>query len=801
MEDTPTRSKSGGPPLSTIEDSPVFNFMNNLSPIQPVKTANSVHIAHTHQSLNLASLSSIFSSPHANPSRETRSLSRPSFVDFSKPENCSGYAAENIICSEVCDAARSSSFGATSQENCTVTCLLNEAIIDSPDQCPTVPSTLAHSIQYGSGSPNHMTTPSYVVKPNLKVNIGHTPVDFVPLVQNGVERQKKLFATECEVKENHPFELNEDKVLGCDWETLMSDEAGDLLIFDSSIEPEAQKGMGEEAEDNDVNNSFVSLLPNCTENDDALQKTQPDIAHVPCIQNVDQDHPMNYSEGSTKNHDAIITKMLPGTSQSQVDNHQRGIRRRCLVFDVAGVSIGNICSESNLKSSTSLSSKGKSICDVSKWRASVSPSLCALPGIGLHLNALATTSKDRMVSKETLASGKQLISTQSSTDPFPSTTAERNNQSECLPIEKDLSPIEKVEELQVIHHSAEKDTAAGNCDELSQDSPKKKRRKSENGGENEGCNRCNCKKSKCLKLYCVCFAAGVYCSEPCSCQGCFNKPIHEETVLATRKQIESRNPLAFAPKVIQPAEAGPEMGDDNNKTPASARHKRGCNCKKSNCLKKYCECYQGGVGCSISCRCEGCKNAYGRKDGTLPGAEEIEQAEEENGVSDKEKESLDDDQQTAGMQIGQHFSGNILPLTPYQSCRLSIDMPSFSSAKPPRITKLSILPSPGLYGSHMLQKSGVFPEHKFENNVKTGSEDDTPDILKPSASPAQGVKIASPNCKRVSPPHTGAGISPPNRKGCRKLILKSIPSFPSLNNDVSSEYSMNYPNSSFSSST
>lgn len=34
------------------------------------------------------------------------------------------------------------------------------------------------------------------------------------------------------------------------------------------------------------------------------------------------------------------------------------------------------------------------------------------------------------------------------------------------------------------------------------------------------------------------------------------------------------------------------MQDDPNKTPASARHKRGCNCKKSSCLKKYCECYQ-----------------------------------------------------------------------------------------------------------------------------------------------------------------------------------------------------------------
>ena len=122
--------------------------------------------------------------------------------------------------------------------------------------------------------------------------------------------------------------------------------------------------------------------------------------------------------------------------------------------------------------------------------------------------------------------------------------------------------------------------------------------------------------------YCECFAAGVYCIEPCSCQGCFNKPIHEDVVLATRKQIESRNALAFAPKVIRTTDPAQEVGVreevnkrkkkvsniifltlsdlttiiskqvDSTQTPASARHKRGCNCKKSNCLKKYCECYQ-----------------------------------------------------------------------------------------------------------------------------------------------------------------------------------------------------------------
>eukprot|EP00250_Pteridium_aquilinum_P013527 c21393_g1_i1 orf=1043-4429(+) len=147
-------------------------------------------------------------------------------------------------------------------------------------------------------------------------------------------------------------------------------------------------------------------------------------------------------------------------------------------------------------------------------------------------------------------------------------------------------------------------------------SPKKKRRSSSTAEKSgDGCKRCNCKKSKCLKLYCECFAAGVYCVDSCTCQGCFNKPEFEETVMDTRQQIESRNPLAFAPKIIRASEASPTKREDSRDTPASARHKRGCNCKKSHCLKKYCECFQAGVGCSDGCRCESCKNVHGRKEG------------------------------------------------------------------------------------------------------------------------------------------------------------------------------------------
>ena len=44
-----------------------------------------------------------------------------------------------------------------------------------------------------------------------------------------------------------------------------------------------------------------------------------------------------------------------------------------------------------------------------------------------------------------------------------------------------------------------------------------------------------------------------------------------------------------------------------NRKVLSANSSRGCNCKKSNCLKLYCDCFSLGEYCS-NCNCSGCYN-------------------------------------------------------------------------------------------------------------------------------------------------------------------------------------------------
>ncbi|URE38379.1 Tesmin TSO1-like CXC domain containing protein [Musa troglodytarum] len=59
---------------------------------------------------------------------------------------------------------------------------------------------------------------------------------------------------------------------------------------------------------------------------------------------------------------------------------------------------------------------------------------------------------------------------------------------------------------------------------------------------------CNCKHSKCLKLYCECFASGVYC-DGCNCSNCCNNVENEAARHEAVEATLERNPNAFRPKI------------------------------------------------------------------------------------------------------------------------------------------------------------------------------------------------------------------------------------------------------------
>ncbi|XP_038060106.1 protein lin-54 homolog [Patiria miniata] len=107
---------------------------------------------------------------------------------------------------------------------------------------------------------------------------------------------------------------------------------------------------------------------------------------------------------------------------------------------------------------------------------------------------------------------------------------------------------------------------------------------------------CNCTKSQCLKLYCDCFANGEFCNS-CNCNNCYNNLDHEDDRARAIKACLDRNPNAFKPKI----------GKGRNGE-LDRRHNKGCNCKRSGCLKNYCECYEAKILCSNNCKCVGCKN-------------------------------------------------------------------------------------------------------------------------------------------------------------------------------------------------
>ena len=110
--------------------------------------------------------------------------------------------------------------------------------------------------------------------------------------------------------------------------------------------------------------------------------------------------------------------------------------------------------------------------------------------------------------------------------------------------------------------------------------------------------KCTCSKTGCTKKYCACFSKGILC-DGCECKNCEN---------CVPKMNNQLSPISALDSIIK-GEKMLENEDYNNKKENIPKTQRViCNCTKSNCMKKYCECFKQGFNCNSLCRCLDCKN-------------------------------------------------------------------------------------------------------------------------------------------------------------------------------------------------
>ncbi|THF94976.1 hypothetical protein TEA_024796 [Camellia sinensis var. sinensis] len=648
--------------LLFVVDSAIFSYISNLSPIKPVKAAPMAA-----GFSGLGSPPSVFTSPHLNRHQETSYLKRPRCRQLCSAElSQQDVRGKKIaICSN--EIEKSETQGSSVLVPCTEKECENKGSVQgqatSPSGC--VDDYLADSVEVDCANSVHSGSLSLIQSGD------------VPKSLNDCNDLKEMIP---KLDEKNDIGQYAEKALGAFPATseLAGQNFQEKSSFDNKpVETDTKQGSSEMTPNIcPIVESDLSVDKALEEHYDlpvaqhvvAAHKEKLDCA-IQFLQESLQpiqgygDSSMTAIQASDRHVENIILHDPKGKQHS-------GMHRRCPWFEEAHQNImtnspgfgspSNIVTNSRLSTShadlevfesscleVSAASSGRQLINLTQpmisHRNSGSKSAVLKPsGIGLHLNSIinampiACGAIGSMKSAEKgymNVEGRKLICQQPANtksgsilrnvrEKVSASSEDGSYETQALAAITSLasqsSQIEKPSNDPALLKQGEYQTTpcdkgksiskrADAVEELNRSSPKKKR----------PCtavvNQCNL---SCCS-YCDCLAAGIYCDETCTCQECFNRLDYEDTVQETRQQIESRNPLAFAPKIVQhvtdsPANNNGENG--NNSTPSSARHKRGCNCKKSMCSKKYCECYQANVGCSTGCRCEGCKNVYGRKE-------------------------------------------------------------------------------------------------------------------------------------------------------------------------------------------
>lgn len=546
-----------------VQESPFFRFASNLSPMRPAKAC---HVAPSFLGLNSPPL--VFKSPRVNCDRESRYLERPQGTHLSSVEMSQSYNGGNSLRVAPGDSNESNS------------------------QLP-LPERFATDTQQDIGLRNDTNTQSCSFPTSVDEYLAD-PGDTDEMYSVNPDVEQSTYAVESE-----PSNLTRTKkvILKCNG----NDDPGDKAEEPSPLSEESNEIHQERPVENPETEGDKRVVERVSQEHTKLESNlAADVSHNSLTQHAGNgpDHsdcaaqsmsdPLQDVKESKDCHEMVSTLHVRQENISQDGSEAslkyHGIRRRCLKFgEAASSALGSNMSNMKLNATSSQMHFVNPFKPVSSlYLQRGIPETGSKPaGIGLHLNSIINGMPPSCASTTGMRSSDVLQGMQSTSS--ISLNKVENMKKYVISSNMDRQPL--VDNRNEIHetdaslaadysspslkepialypasgHDKRKlsPTDAGNSEGLDQHTPGKKKKKTSSTADGNGCKRCNCKKSKCLKLYCDCFAAGVFCLDPCSCQDCFNKPEYGEKVLETRQQIESRNPLAFAPKIVKSATNAP----------------------------------------------------------------------------------------------------------------------------------------------------------------------------------------------------------------------------------------------------